>query len=304
MGRLATFIKFATVLVLGGGTLGSVVAVSASQDTRAIEVEAAQPRDKFVRTTESTYETMRIYVHNSNAGNWTSAGAKTYVRAWGFETSAYVYATEWFSFRDNGKEIWLGYADIPIDCSGFQLVRVDPNNESNIWNYGPDVKNTNSEFISTKIYSLKEYGWTWSYEDINFSSIPSNFAKILMEGYETCLENKLNGYLAYNALENKFFSKMSSTVKSSTLNAEYDYSEYVHNGNSYVGLEKKTTNMTIGDKINQMGIMYEHTTNSSLTNLVIDSYELSQILVLVIAGISISVFGIAIHLKKKKVLSK
>lgn len=77
MGKLATFIKLATVLVLGGGTLGSVVAVSASQDTKPLEVEAANS------------ETVRIYAvlkgdwdnRDSNDQNlmymhtWTDGGA-------------------------------------------------------------------------------------------------------------------------------------------------------------------------------------------------------------------------------------
>lgn len=266
-----------------------------------INVKPALAADTLVSQTKASYDTTRIFVHNSNAGNWTSSGALTSIRAWGGSNQggATIYSTQWV---DAGNNTWIGYADIPIDSEGFQLVRINPNNAGEIWNWGPNA-NLGDAYYSSYIYSLSEYDWSWTYNtDFTLSTINADFAKILLEGYNTCSNSTLNGFGAYSVLQERYFSKMSSGVKQETLNPDYDYDEYVSNDYSYEGLTKKETTLTIDDKINQLAQMYAGEKLQSTHLYLANNTNENMIIILAVSFIgasSLLIVGFIVYKRKR-----
>ena len=291
MKNLSTLIKFLTVLVIGGGTIGASVAMSSAKDSgNMFQVEAAT--NTLIDSSEqvANEDTTRILVHNGDAGNWTSSSALTAIRTWDNYNNSAIYLTSWvFNGLDkdnHDREVWIGYADIPIDIAGMQLVRLDPNNNLNIWNYGPDIDISN-QFYSSKIYSLYQYNWTWSYKEFTVDEVSLDLAKVILGGYLTCSPSNLNGFGAFDELNNRYFSKISEEVKNCSLELDFSYQEYLENNKDYNGLEKVSTTETIGNKIAMMASLYGNANQSKIVNLNVDNYYLT----LTITGLlSISIF--------------
>ena len=89
--------------------------------------------------------TARVFINNDSAHqDWKSA--KLGIRAWGGSCSvlnnrpvtANVYGVSWFD--GNYDNVWYGYADIPVDCTSFQVVRLSADTQSAaVWSYSSDV---------------------------------------------------------------------------------------------------------------------------------------------------------------------
>ncbi len=205
-----------------------------------------------------TYQTTRVFVHNSYAGNWQSGGAKTGIRTWDSAGNGTIYDTNWVNAGTEEQQVWIGYADVGIsDIAGAQLMRLNPNDITNIWDYGPNFDGVSGAW-SSRIYSLSEYGTSWSYQDLDLNYVSPDFAAILLEGYSVCLASEVNGFLAYPTLEEKFFSKMDEAALAAPLTDEYSYSDYVDNGSAYgESVSKGDGSYTVGDKIAQMKANYE-----------------------------------------------
>lgn len=244
---------FLLSLVAGSGlVLSSTLALG--------EAEAVDAADEVVTADSSrnaTYLTTRVFVHNSNAGQWQSDGAKTAVRTWNQEGAVTVYDTNWVNAGTEEAPAWVGYADIPLtDLSGLQFVRVDPTDLTVNWGYAPNLVMTGA--WSSTIHSIKEYDWTWTYEELNLSYISPEFASILLEGYSVCLPSEVNGFLAYPTLEQNFFSKMNDAALNAPLSDEYSYRDYVSNDYSYgENVSKGGSHYMVRDKIAQMKASYE-----------------------------------------------
>ena len=250
--------KFGKAAVLLSLVAGSGLILSSSLTLGGAEVVKAA--DEVVTADSSrnaTYLTTRVFVHNSNAGQWQSGGAKTAVRTWNQEGAVTVYDTNWVNAGTEEAPAWVGYADIPLnDLSGLQFVRVDPADLTKNWGYAPDLVMTGA--WSSTIRSIKEYDWTWTYEELNLSYISPEFASILLEGYSVCLPSEVNGFLAYPTLEQNFFSKMNDAALNAPLSDEYSYSDYASNGYSYgENVSKGDSHYTVRDKIAQMKASYE-----------------------------------------------
>lgn len=242
-------------LVAGGGlvlasSLAPVWGGAAIVKAADITVDADSSRNP-------TYQTTRVFVHNSNAGNWRSSGAKTGIRVWDMAGNVTIYDTNWVNAGTEEEQVWIGYADVGSDPAGAQLVRLNPADLSNIWNWAPNFEGVSGAW-SSRIYSLSEYDWSWTYQDLDLSYVSPDFAAILLEGYSACLASEVNGFLSYPTLEEKFFSKMDETALAAPLTDEYSYSDYVDNGNAYgESVSKGDGSYTVGDKIAQMKANYE-----------------------------------------------
>lgn len=224
------------------------------------EAKAVKAADEVVAADSSrnaTYLTTRVFVSNSNAGNWQSNGAKTGIRVWDETGAATLYDTNWVNAGTEEAPAWVGYADIPVTgLAGVQLIRVNPNDLTEYWNYAPNFDLTGS--WSSAIHSLSEYNWNWTYEDLKIDYCSPEFAAILLEGYSACLASEINGFLAYPTLEENFFSKMGNEALNTQLGSEYSYLDYASNGYVYdENVSKGDSHYTVRDKIAQMKASYE-----------------------------------------------
>lgn len=163
--------------------------------------------------------TTRVFINNSDLGNWNSSGAQTMVRAWGsssYSFDAAIYNLNWFENSGTGASgKWYGYADIPADVSGWQVVRINPNCYRRIWNFGPngDV----SSGGSARIYDLDENGWDFYWNgNTSDSGVGETFAAKIFEAYNTCSSSDLNGYGAYSSLKANFFDYLTNNAKTSS----------------------------------------------------------------------------------------
>ena len=161
--------------------------------------------------------TTRVFVNNSFAGNWTSGESKTMIRAWGsasYDFDGAIYDLTWIhNDETDASGRYYGYADIPVDVTSWQLVRINPNVYRRIWDYGPTGSVASGG--SARIYQLQEEGWNFSWnETTGDSAVGTKFAKAIIEAYSTCSDSGLNGYGAYTNLNNNFFKQLLDSAKS------------------------------------------------------------------------------------------
>ena len=289
-------------LVAGGGLV--IASSLAPVWEGASIVKAADITVDADSSRNPTYQTTRVFVHNSYAGNWQKDGAKTGIRTWDAAGNATIYDTNWVNAGTEEEQVWIGYADVGSDPARAQLVRLNPANLS-IWNEGPDFESVSGAW-SSRIYSLSEYNWSWTYQDLDLSYVSPDFAAILLEGYSACLASEVNGFLAYPTLEEKFFSKMDETAFATPLTDEYSYSDYVDNGNAYGdSVSKGDGSYTVGDKIAQMKANYEaYQAETSAQAAALIGNESQNYLVVgavSLVALAASVAGLAfIHRRKKQ----
>lgn len=154
------------------------------------------------------------------------------------------------------------------------------------------------------INSLSEYNWSWSINsNFSLSTVSIDFAKSLLAGYQTCTDSELNGYQAYDELNSRYFSKMSEEVLNSPLEYDFDYDDYINNDRNYVGIERKETDITIGDKINALKSMYE--TGSLPSNAIKINFNDNSIFTLLgICFVASAIIVIVLVSKRRKTLTK
>lgn len=167
--------------------------------------------------------TARVFINNDSAHqDWKSA--KLGIRAWGGSCSilnnrpvtANVYGVSWFD--GNYGNVWYGYADIPIDCTSFQVVRLSADTQSaTVWSYSSDVSKSNTAFSciyylvggSTDNMTLYAGG---AKDDHAGSTL---LAKVI-ESYDTCSSSNCNGYGDAIELNTNFYSHADDWAKSQT----------------------------------------------------------------------------------------
>lgn len=153
----------------------------------------------------STYKGCAVYAWGGDASpkKWTT-GSAVY--------SATVYHLTWFN-DDNGMA--YGYADIPLNASGYKFVRTTVADE---YTTGLGYFSDNSFNIDS--FAYVRFGLT-SGNAINSGGAKNdvagaNLMKKVIEAYDTCSSSVLNGYGAYNALNTNFYSHATSTALSAT----------------------------------------------------------------------------------------
>lgn len=167
--------------------------------------------------------TARVFINNDSAHqDWKSA--KLGIRAWGGScstlnnrpVSASVYGVSWFN--GNYNDVWYAYADIPNDCTAFQVVRLSADTQSAaVWSYSDSVNKSNTAFSC--IYYLVG----GSTDSISLSAggakddhAGSTLLQKVIESYDTCSSSNYNGYGDANELNTNFYSHADDWAKSQT----------------------------------------------------------------------------------------
>ena len=170
--------------------------------------------------------TGRVFFNNSGT-HWadnsgTNKGCAVY--AWGGSASpkkwtsgdtvfsATVYHLTWFN-DDNGMS--YGYADIPLNCTGYKFVRTTVADE-----YTTSLGYFSDNSFNIDSFAYVRFGRTsGNYIDSGGAKddvAGANLMKKVIEAYDTCSSSVLNGYGAYSALNTNFYSHATAAAKSAT----------------------------------------------------------------------------------------
>ena len=169
--------------------------------------------------------TGRVFFNNSGthwANNSTYKGCAVY--AWGGDASpkkwttgnavysATVYHLTWFN-DDNGMS--YGYADIPLNATGYKFVRTTIDNEyTTLLGYFSDTSFIIDSFAYVRFGQTSGNAITSGGAKNDVAG--ANLMKKVIEAYDTCSSSVLNGYGAYNALNTNFYSHATAAAKSAT----------------------------------------------------------------------------------------
>ena len=180
-----------------------------------------QPIDHIFSKTDysASLSTMRLFINNSDAGSWQDS-SQTCIRAWGSSNYSFdgaIYELNWFQNTGTGaSQKWYGYADLPLDIHGWELVRCSGSNIRRVWNEGPKHEIITADETS-RVYILSEYGQSWSWSSTKSdSAVGESFAAKILEAYSTCHSGTFNGYGAYTQLNTNFFSHLTTAARNST----------------------------------------------------------------------------------------
>lgn len=248
-----------------------------------------QPLDHIFSASDysASLSTMRFFVNNSDAGNWRDS-SQTCIRAWGSSSYTFdgaIYELNWFQNTGTGaSNKWYGYADLPLDIHGWELVRCSGTNIRRVWNEGPKHELITDD-ENSRVYILSEYGESWSWSSTKSdSAVGEVFASKILQAYSTCHSGTHNGYDAYSQLNTNFFTHLTSAAKSSTC----------------VSLLGNST--TVQDHVDGMKASYNHTrtVKSAVELTTTNSLENSTTMVAMIASFSAVVAAAGFVLLKKK----
>ena len=191
-----------------------------SDTTAHVDDKTKYRMDYFVGTSTtpaSDNSTTRLFIHHDDCSNWKTSSS-TKVRCWGSSkysnvVDAYVYDLSFFENNGTGASgAWYGYVDVPKDITGWELIRCNKDYWRDIWaNVGANVTGS----FSSRIWRLQEYGWDFYWNDNKKDSAAggSLMGKIV-EAYNTCLNDAVNGYGAYSELNSNFYTTATSAGKS------------------------------------------------------------------------------------------
>ena len=167
--------------------------------------------------------TARVFINNDSAhADWKSAVLG--IRAWGGSSStlnskpvtASVYAVSWFD--GNWSSVYYAYADIPNDCTAFQVVRLSGDSQSaSVWSYSDSVTKGNTSFSC--IYYLvggSTDSMTLSPGGAKDDHAGSTLLQKVIESYDTCSSSNYNGYGDANELNTNFYSHADDWAKAQT----------------------------------------------------------------------------------------
>ncbi len=168
--------------------------------------------------------TGRVFFYNSGT-HWASA-AGCAVYAWGGSASGQkiwssksttvdgsIYHLSWFT-DDNGES--YGYADIPTNITGYKFATI---------NSGVNAYETTTGYFSDTVFIADSFAYVryglQNGNAINTGGAKNNVAganlmKKVIQAYNTCNSSVLNGYGAYSALNNSFYSHATAAAKSAT----------------------------------------------------------------------------------------
>lgn len=245
--------------------------------------------------------TGRIIFNNSGSA-WAGDG-KCAVRAWGGKSSSYgftatCYVLNWFHDKDSADTgVWYGYADIPLDVTGYQFVLLsDEDYGASIWNYqtGDNFSKSTSSFSQVYYASGNEKtNITISTGAAKDSKAYTSLMAVVLAAVNTCSDSEYNGYNAYTNLNNNFYSKATSTAQysvCSSLNSIESYSVSTH----FAALAARSTAQSPVNLYGiQIGLLSKiDTAETSVTTIVI-------IIASAISLISITVLSILLVKKRK-----
>ena len=120
----------------------------------------------------------------------------------------------------NGQTLFYVDIDVSHDC---QLVRLH-NVFNTVWTYGGNFSGISGYNTANVVYS-----WTASasYSAANESSPTVDYAKAVLDGYNTCSSSAVNGYGNYSNIKSGVLDKLSSsnlnTLRSASLGGGYTY---------------------------------------------------------------------------------
>ena len=211
--------------------------------------------------------TARVFINNDSAHqDWKSAVLG--IRAWGGSCStlnnkpvtASVYAVSWFDGNYDG--VYYAYADIPNDCTAFQVVRLSTDAQSaDVWSYSDSVTKGNTSFSC--IYYLvggSRDSMPLSAGGAKDDHAGSTLLQKVIEAYDTCSSSNYNGYGDANELNTNFYSHADDWAKSqngtsrggvsATLQTHFEAminrkTNGISSGRSIILLSTQATNNTI-----------------------------------------------------------
>lgn len=260
-------------------------------DTAAHADDKTRDQMDFIVGSSSTpsSSTTRLFVHHDDCSNWKSNSSVTRIRCWGSSSylnvvDGYVYDLSWTdSGGDDASGDWYGYADVPADITGWQLIRTS-SYAREIWNRC-DGNVTGS--FSSRIWRLSENGWNFSWNASTGDSASGvNLMKTILAAIDTCSSSAINGYGAYSALNSNFYSTATASAKAATCR-------------SLGG----TTDFTVQTHFEKMAARPGSLPGSNyvLFNTAKNDISVILIAVSVISGIALTGFGLYFFKKRKSV---
>ena len=183
-------------------------------------LDSIHPTSSLLTPSNST---SRVFINNDSAhADWKSA--QLGIRAWGGSCStlngnpitASVYCVTWFDGNYSG--VYYAYADIPVDCTAFQVVRLSGDTaSSDVWSYSDSVDKSNTCF--TNIYYL--VGGSTDSMSLSGGGAKDDHAgnillEKLLEAYDTCDSSDYNGYGQAGLLSTNFYSHADDWAKNQT----------------------------------------------------------------------------------------
>ncbi len=227
------------------------------------------------------------------------------------DASNAVHFVKTNAVNNTENSLWFNYADIPLTATGYQFVGVVKELGHVIY-YSTWISSSNFATNALKIHyisgtqkeSSSSSNWKVSFGGFDANNAGVAICKLATETLLTCSSSSLNGYGAYNNLNECFISNMSSTNRATfdaTTLSDYSQSAWEGNSKTYSdSLTKSTT--TYGAKIEQLAKMASSATiglNKKISAFTDNSYALLATTILAVV-ISASI-GSYLLLKKKKV---
>ena len=204
-------------------TDGKVLFTVTSYNTSSVQTGSWSNIDIIVPTTSASSpssSTARVFINNDSAHeDWKSA--QLGIRAWGGNASlnggkavsSHVYNVNWFD--GNYGSVYYAYADIPTDCTAFQVVRVSGDSATaSVWSYSDSITKSNDSFAyiyylvggSTNSMSLSAGGA----KDDHAGNV---LLQKLLEAYDTCSNSNYNGFGQASKLNTNFYSHADDWAK-------------------------------------------------------------------------------------------
>ena len=231
-----------------------------------------------VASTTPSESTKRVWVDPKDSfyNDGARAALRTFDGSGHLKTYLLSGSTQHYTVGDD----YLFYVDIPVnaDC---QLIRLCPAFDL-IWSYGKNFS-TMSGYNTSKVV----YQWSVDIENVYSAANPSNpdvtYAKLVLDGYSTCLASSDNGYGAYSEINGNVLSKLDSNEVTELRDATFSASGY--------------GTKTYGEKIDRMA---SHTSsNSALLVAGQEGGNSSNLFMIVASVIAVVAVGGFFLLKKK-----
>ncbi len=238
------------------------------------------------KTTTLSSSTGRVFFYNSGT-HWASEGTCA-VYAWGGDATKSIDSTismegtfyhfSWF--QDDNNE-YYGYADIPTNITGYKIAKLNNSNYVTTLSYDSTTSLVVDSFAYVR-YGLSE-GNGINTGGAHDDTAGANLMKKVLEAYNTCSSSVLNGYGAYSALNESFYSHATAAAKSATvktLGGSTNYTVQTH-------MEAMAARSAGGSSTN------------ALLALTISNNGVSTIII-VISSVSLLSLGLFFLLKRKK----
>jgi len=234
--------------------------------------------------------TRRIWFRADISG-WYDANAKSGVRAWGSagytNYDAFIYEAKSIANLAESADKYYWYADIPVDATGYQFVRLDPNNLKNTWTYAESLTFSDNSYKVHYIIADNKV----SYGSPN--SLSANVAALILEGYTTCSDNAQYGYKGITNYTSAYYNKMSDVEK-----ATFATTEIIDYGSK--SASSKSATVLAGDKYDMMNELNGSSSSRSVFSVLVNEDSAPTITIIIVSLIALTAVGGFIFLKKRK----